>query len=244
MIRVFIGFDPSEIVSYHVLSHSIMKHASEPVGITPLNLANLKNIMVREMDELQSTEFSFSRFIVPYLCDYEGFAIFMDCDMLFLDDIAGLWKLRDERYAVQVVKHDHKPVEKTKFLGNQQLRYEMKNWSSVMLFNNGKCQNLTKDYVNSASGLELHQFKWLAGESDIGALPGRWNYLVDSRDNGDEEDIGNLHYTVGGPYFSDFRDCDFSREWWDAFHEMTSCENPAEGLKAPNDHVKAVDNSI
>ena len=87
--------------------------------------------------------------------------MFMDCDMLVLEDIAKLWALRDEKYAVMCVKHDHVPKEKTKFLGAQQTKYEKKNWSSVMLFNCAKCTALTPGYVNSASGLDLHRFNWL-----------------------------------------------------------------------------------
>jgi len=233
MIRVFVGYDRNETVAYHVLCHSILKHASEPVSITPLSLGNLSDIITRERVELQSTDFSFSRFIVPYLCDYQGFALFMDCDMLFLDDIAKLWKLRDDETAVQVVKHNHKPLEKIKFLGNTQTSYEKKNWSSVMLFNNKKCTTLTKDYVNSASGLELHQFKWLAGDDEIGSLPKRWNYLVESESDQTSDDIGNLHYTIGGPYFEEFKDCQYGEDWWRIYHEMNSCAGPVDGLSSP-----------
>ena len=139
MVRVFIGFDPVETISYHVLSHSIHARASEPVSIAPLMLSQLNGVMTRERHELQSTDFSFSRFLVPSLCDFEGWALFMDCDMLVLDDMAELWKLRDDNFAVQVVKHHHVPEETTKFLGNPQSKYEKKNWSSVMLFNNTSC---------------------------------------------------------------------------------------------------------
>ena len=74
-------------------------------------LEQLGGMLTRERNPLQSTDFSFSRFLVPYLCGYEGWSLFMDCDMLMLDDIAELWALRDERYAVQVVKHEHVPRE-------------------------------------------------------------------------------------------------------------------------------------
>ena len=170
MIRVFIGFDTVETVSYHVLSHSIQARCSEPVSITPLMLTQLSGLMTREHHNLQSTEFSFSRFLVPHLCDYQGWALFMDCDMLVLDDMADLWKLRDDNFAVQVVKHDHVPKETTKFLGQPQSKYEKKNWSSVMLFNNAKCRALTQDLVNTATGLELHRFQWLGDDDLIGEI--------------------------------------------------------------------------
>jgi len=179
MIRIFIGFDPREAVAFNVLAHSIQARASQPVAIAPLMLSQLGTLMWRERHNLQSSDFSFSRFLVPHLCDYQGWALFMDCDMLVRDDVAKLWHLRDEAFAVQCVKHDHVPAEATKFLGEAQTRYEKKNWSSVMLFNNAKCRALTPDYVNTASGLDLHRFNWLGNDELIGEIPRRWNHLVD-----------------------------------------------------------------
>ena len=212
MINVFIGYDPREAIAFSVLSCSIQARASEPVSISPLMLSQLKGILTRERHPLQSTDFSFSRFLTPYLSGYAGWSVFMDCDMLVLDDIASLHALRDDRYAVMVVKHDHVPKETKKFLGEPQSKYEKKNWSSVMLFNNAKCRALTPEYVNKASGLELHQFKWLAGDKVIGALPGRWNHLVGY--NPPRKDAALVHYTLGGPYFDDFRNCEYSKEWF------------------------------
>ncbi|CCQ73064.1 glycosyltransferase [Magnetospira sp. QH-2] len=236
MIRIFIGYDPNETVAYHVLSHSIISRASEPLSITPLSLAHLKGVMTREQNSLQSTEFSFSRFLVPYLCGFEGFAIFMDCDMLLFDDIAKLWSLRDPQYAVQVVKHDHVPVEETKFLGRTQSKYGKKNWSSVMLFNNEKCRALTPEYVDNASGLELHQFKWLGNDDAIGGLDDRWNYLVDVQPPRDRAGLSNIHFTIGGPYFKDYAHCGYAEDWWQAYRDMSSCGNPVDGLHTPPKH--------
>jgi hypothetical protein len=211
MIPVYIGFDPRETVAFSVLAHSIHVRATQPVSIVPLMLSQLQGILTRERHPLQSTDFSFSRFLTPYLSGYAGWSVFMDCDMLMLDDIAQLWALRDERYAVMVVKHDHVPKETRKFLGEPQSKYEKKNWSSVMLFNNAKCKALTPDYVNSASGLELHQFKWLADDGLIGGLPDRWNHLVGY--NTRRADAALVHYTLGGPYFSEFADCEYAPNW-------------------------------
>jgi hypothetical protein len=136
----------------------------------------------------------------------------MDCDMLMLDDIDRLWQMRDERYAVMVVKHRHVPQETTKFLGEPQSAYERKNWSSVMLFNNSKCGALSPDYVNRATGLELHQFRWLESEQLIGALPDRWNHLVGYHPP--RPDAGLVHFTLGGPYFPEFAGCEYAREWF------------------------------
>lgn len=212
MIRVFIGFDPRETVAYNVLAHSIQARASRPVAIAQLALAQLSGVFRRERHPLQSTDFSFSRFLVPHLSGFEGWSIFMDCDMLMLDDVARLYDLRDDRYAVMVVKHRHKPREASKFLDQPQSAYEKKNWSSVMLFNNPRCRALTPEYVNTASGLELHQFKWLEDEALIGELPHRWNHLVGY--DPPAPGMSLVHFTLGGPYFDEYRACEYAAEWF------------------------------
>jgi len=121
--------------------------------------------------------------------------------------------LKDETKAVLVCKHDYIPKEEVKFLGQTQTKYEKKNWSSVMLFNNQKCLSLTEDYVNSATGLQLHQFKWLESEDLIGSLPLEWNWLVGEYPT--NKNAKNLHYTLGGPYFSDYQDTDNASDWLD-----------------------------
>jgi hypothetical protein len=211
-IRVFIGYDAREAAAFSVLSHSIHARASQPVSITPVMLSQLAGVFRRERNPLQSSDFSFTRFLVPHLCDFQGWAIFMDCDMLVLDDIARLWALRDERYAVQVVKHVHVPKEETKFLGEVQTKYEKKNWSSVMLMNCARCTALTPEYVNNASGLQLHQFKWLEGDHLIGAIPHDWNHLVGYDEP--RQDASLVHYTIGGPYFPEYRRCEYAAEWF------------------------------
>lgn len=220
MIKVFIGYDSRESVAFHVLSHSIHKRASEPVSIIPIMLSQLEGLFLRDRHALQSTEFSFSRFLTPYLADFKGWSLFMDCDMLMLDDIAKLWAMRDDRYAVQVVKHDHVPEEDHKFLGQPQTKYQKKNWSSVVLFNNAKCQALTPDFVNTATGLELHQFKWLGDDQLIGDIPERWNHLVDY--NPKIDNPANVHFTTGGPYFDTYKDCSYADEWRQEFEDMSS----------------------
>ena len=213
MIRIFIGYDPREAVAFSVLSHSIQVRSSQPVGITPINLSQLKAQMWRGRAGLQSTEFSFSRFLTPYLCNYDGWAIFMDCDMLVLDDIAKLWKFRDDKFTVQCVKHNHVPKEKTKFLNQPQTVYEKKNWSSVMLLNCNKCAILTPEYVNTASGLALHCFRWLSDENQIGGIPHSWNHLVDYDPAKPIKEISNLHYTSGGPYYKEYSNCGYADVW-------------------------------
>lgn len=222
MIRVFIGYDARETVAWHVLCHSILARSSQPVSFVPLALDNLKGVFHRERNPLQSTDFSFTRFLTPYLSGYEGWSLFMDCDMLMRRDIAELWALRDERYAVMCVQHDHRPTESTKFLDQPQSAYGKKNWSSVMLFNNAKCGALTPDYVNTASGLELHQFKWLDGDQLIGALPHGWNHLVGY--DPPDADAANVHFTLGGPYFSEYAGCEHAAAWFAEREAMARVE--------------------
>jgi lipopolysaccharide biosynthesis glycosyltransferase len=153
---------------------------------------------------------------------YQGWAIFMDCDMLCRGDISELWALREDRYAVLCVQHDHRPNESAKFLGEVQSAYPKKNWSSLMLLNCARCTALTPDYVNTASGLQLHRFDWLDGDHQIGALPDRWNHLVDvqpaPRQPAAEGGPTLLHWTLGGPWFREQRTMGgpLAAEWFSA----------------------------
>ena len=210
-LNIFVGFDSSEIVAYHALCQSILDHASVPVRFTAINLANLKGVFTRPANAISSTEFSFSRFLTPYLSNYEGWSLFMDCDMLARADFADLFALADDRYAVMVAKHDYTPRDAIKFEGHVQTKYEKKNWSSVVLFNNARCRALDPAFVNTASGLELHQFKWLASDEEIGALPLEWNWLVGEYDFNPDAKVA--HFTRGGPYFPAYADEDYSDEW-------------------------------
>ena len=209
-IPIYIGYDPHERAAVNVLIDSLTQHSSRPLAITPIVARQLGGALHRARHPEQSTEFSFSRFLVPWLQNFQGWAIFMDCDMLCRGDIAELWEARDERYAVQCVQHDHVLRESVKFLGARQSRYTRKNWSSLMLFHCPRCTALTPDTVNSASGLALHRFEWLPDDSAIGSLPmGRWNHLIDVQP-ADARPAAQggpalVHWTLGGPWFRDTR---------------------------------------
>ena len=213
-MKIFIGYDAVESVAYHVLVQSIINNSSIPVEIIPLKQTMLP-IYRRERDPKQSNEFSFTRFLVPYLCNYEGFALFMDLDMLFRTDPAELWNLRDSTKSVQVVKHDYTPKTRTKYLGNIQYSYPRKNWSSVMLLNCAKCTTLTPEYVNSAPALDLHRFKWT---TEIGELAPEWNHLVG--EYAPNPDAKIVHFTIGGPWFPEYMNTEFSEEWFKVYSDM------------------------
>lgn len=228
-LKVFIGYDHREAIAYHVLSHSIMRRASRPVSIQPIALHQFQGYWTRPRAPQQSTDFTFARFLTPWLAGDgapSGVSIFMDCDMLCLDDIC---KLEDYAHSnpyadVLVVKHDYDPISEKKFLNQTQTNYPCKNWSSLMVFNGHRqaIRNLTPSYVNAAPAMDLHQFKW---SEAVGALPLRWNHLV-----GEYEptyDVGIAHFTLGGPWFSGYHDCEYSKEWYDELKDMLHRDSPS-----------------
>ena len=174
MINLTIGFDPREAVAYHVCSQSIISRSSEPLAITPLALKNLKGYHESHKDG--SNAFIYTRFLTPHLMNYQGWCIFVDGDMVVLDDIAKLWAQRDDRYAVMVVKHDYQTNAPMKYLGNINENYPRQNWSSVILWNCGHPDNkvLTPGYVETATGAQLHRFQHLKDEEMMGASAGPW----------------------------------------------------------------------
>jgi hypothetical protein len=217
--KIFVGYDPVETVSYHTMCHSILSRSTIPVSFTPINQRNLKRCYDRPRDPKQSNEFSFTRFLVPYLCGYQGWAAFFDCDMMVRTDIKELYDLRDENKALLCVQHDYTPKLENKYLGNVQYQYPRKNWSSVVLWNCGHPANriLTPKYVEQATGLELHRFNHLT-DSQIGSLDVGWNWLVQDYNlsslEGGKKRIKNVHWTNFGPWLNDYQHVDFADEWY------------------------------
>ncbi len=223
-LKIFIGYDPKEAVAFHVLCHSLLEKSSKPISITPINLKNLQGLYSRQHDQRQSNEFSFSRFLVPYLCDYEGFGMYMDCDMLALGDVSTISNDIDESHAVSVVQHDYESKVKVKYLGNKQYSYPRKNWSSFIIWNCAHPSNRGVDpnFIEAADAATLHRFLWLKDE-EIGKLSTKWNWLVGEYDN-PTKDIKVLHWTLGGPYFKEYSNTEFSEEWNEEFKSMTFCK--------------------
>jgi len=227
-MKVFVGYDTREDIAYQVCKHSIVSKQPE-ADVRPLKQQELRDAgwYTRPVDKLASTEFTFTRFLVPELANFEGWALFMDCDMILTTDIKELFDQADDKYAVMCVKHDYKVKEGTKMDGQKQTVYPRKNWSSVMLFNCGHPSNraLTQELVNNPeiNGAYLHRFSWL-NDGEIGELDHTWNYLVGVYNDLDKPKL--IHYTEGGPWFEqeEYRFCKFHREWKNELIDMMRYE--------------------
>jgi hypothetical protein len=217
VLNVYIGYDPREAVAFYTLAHSILQRSTIPVSIAPLMRGQLADLYWRARGPTESTDFSMTRFLVPALSEYRGWSLYMDCDMLCRTDIAQILSHIESERAVLVCKHDYVPSTERKFLDQVQTRYPRKNWSSLMLFNNERCGALTPEYVNTASGLDLHRFAWI-DDRLVGELPLEWNWLVGEYPYNADAKIA--HFTLGGPYFEAYRDCDYAAEWFAERRQM------------------------
>ena len=214
--RVFIGWDRREPIAYDVASFSLKRHATIPVEITPIKLDELRTrgLYRRSEDPLASTEFTYSRFLTPFLAGFKGWALFCDCDFLWLGDVAGLSGFMNSDKALYCVQHDYRPTETTKMDGQVQTVYPRKNWSSLMLFN---CEHpavkaLTPDVVNLETGAYLHRMQW-ARDEDIGALPITWNWLEGWNEKPAKGTPNVVHFTRGGPWFAEWQNVDYGDLW-------------------------------
>lgn len=202
--NIYIGFDEREAEVFHVCTQSIISLAKKPVSITPLTLQSISSYYDLGMRD-GSNAFVYTRFLCPYLSEFQGWSLFLDGDMVLLDDVNNLFELSDENSAVVVVKHDYKTKAAVKYMGAKNEDYPRKNWSSVILWNNAHPKNriLTPDLVKSKTGKFLHRFEWL-NDTDIGELPIEWNWLPDEL--GANKGAKLLHYTLGAPCFPDYAD--------------------------------------
>jgi len=221
MLKVFIGYDPKEADAFEVCAYSLRKHTSIPLGIVPVDQAKLRarGLYTRPVDEPASTAFAHTRFLVPHLARYQGWAMFVDCDFLFTKDINELGAVMDKSKAVNVVKHDYKPRAKFKMDGQPQVGYPRKNWSSLMLFQTERCRMLTPEYVNSAPPEDLHRFAWMP-DADIGELPLEFNWLEGEYEWENPEPPGAIHFTNGGPWHTNHKSVRFGDLWVQTLYEM------------------------
>ncbi|KQK19255.1 protein CDI [Brachypodium distachyon] len=242
--RVFVGYDSREDIAYRVCRRSLLRRSSIPLEIIPIVQDELRSagLYWRERGPTESTEFSFTRFLTPHLAGYRGWALFIDCDFLFVADVAELARMcaaANPRHAVLCVHHDYAPKEATKMDGAVQTLYPRKNWSSMVLFNCGHPKNraaLTPDEVSTRSGAHLHRFAWL-DDDEVGEVPFVWNFLV-GHNRVDPDDVAGttpraIHYTSGGPWFERYKDCEFADLWIQERDAYESEEKQAEEVNKP-----------
>ena len=220
--RVYVGWDSREDIAYQVCRSSILHHA-ENVEVIPLRLDELKQqgLVTRPDDAKASTQFTFTRFLVPHLNRYNGWALFIDCDFLFTTDVNELFDLADPSKAVMVVKHDYEVKDgSVKMDGQVQHSYPRKNWSSCMLFNcdHDANKSLHPDIINSKEMSYLHRLSWLSDDL-IGDLPHAWNWLVGHYHEPEDGKPKAIHYTLGGPWFKEYADVEYSQLWLNALQE-------------------------
>ena len=223
-MKVFVGYDTREDIAYQVCKHSL-ESRNKNVEVRPLKQNELREQgwYSRPIDKLASTEFTFTRFLVPELCNFDGWALFCDSDIIFIEDIKELFDQADNKYAVMCAQHDYTPKEGVKMDGQTQTVYPRKNWSSVVLFNCGHPSNkkLDLNLVNNPeiTGSYLHRFSWL-DDSEIGQISHEWNWLTDWYEEGKDGSPKALHYTEGGPWFENYRNCGWHSTWKIELQEM------------------------
>ena len=214
-IKIVVGFDQRESIAYHVFIQSIIENSSLPVLFVPLAINVLNGYKETHTDK--SNDFIYSRFLTPYLNNFNGWAIFADGDMICQADIKELWDLRDESKALLVVKHDYQTKVHKKYLGNINENYPRKNWSSVILWNcaHPKHKILTPEFIASQTGKYLHRFSWL-DDSDIGELPKEWNWLaIEYPEN---KNAKLIHYTLGTPCFKEYKNTEMADIWYETYN--------------------------
>ena len=224
-LRIFVGFDSREAVAYHVCCNSLIRHASRPLSITPLDLGNLEGVY-EEKHKDGSNAFIYSRFLVPYLAGFRGTALYLDGDMIVTDDIAKIFDLVEVGKDVMVVKHNYETKYPTKYFGAVNESYPKKNWSSVMLFPNCSTfpvQRLTPSFVAKQTGEFLHRMQWTTSDR-IGSLPKEWNWLVGEYETNPDAKL--VHYTISIPAIQDCGDQVHAKQWWDEYHKLVNIDGP------------------
>lgn len=214
-IRLFIGWDDREAIGGHVFIQSLRKTTKHPVSLTLLTKELAESFGVGTDG---TNPFSLSRFLVPYLCNYQGYAIYMDgADMMLRSDLKELWDLREPlQVGAQVVKHDYQTKSVRKYIGTVMETgnegYPRKNWSSVIIWDCGCFHNrrLTPEFIASKGGEYLHRFTWL-GDAQLGELPAEWNHIP--RENPPNPNAKLVHFSLGLPGFEHYRHDEHSREW-------------------------------
>lgn len=215
-LNVYVGYDPRIETAVNVCVSSLQRRSTVPVHL--LQKSSLFPAFNRPTEPNQSTEFTYTRFMVPFLNNYTGWSVFCDCDFIFVEDIASILKYADPTKAVSVCKHpSYNPRTAIKMDGIKQHVAYRKNWASLMLFNNAHPSNkkLTPELINTIMpGVLLHQFSWL-DDTEIGSLPLEWNCLDDYYHL---EQPKAIHYTDGGPWFKGYEQTFYSDRWYEEYY--------------------------
>lgn len=226
-MKVYIGYDSSQAAASAVCEYSIQKYLKYDIQIVHLKKQDLidRSIYFRPEGDPASTDFTYTRFLVPYLNDYQGYSMFVDSDFLFRTDLTKLFdRIGNDRNiqntAVYCVQHmPYNPKQETKFWGNKQHSFPRKNWSSLMIFNNSHeaCKRLTPLAIANQTPQWLHRMYWCR-DNQIGNIDLEWNWLVGEYDY--KNDVQALHFTNGGPW-NDVWGQDYENEWLNIYEEMT-----------------------
>lgn len=212
---IYVGWDSREDIAYQACKASILKHTNKTINIVPIkqNVLRDNKLYNRSVDLLASTEFTLTRFLVPQLNNWNGWALYIDCDFIFLEDVQKLFDLAKDKYAVMCVQHDYAPTSKRKMDGQQQHIYPRKNWSSAILFN---CSHPAHKQIDvndeTKDGKWFHRFGWL-DDSEIGKISHEWNWLVGWYKEPADGNPKALHYTQGGPWLEEYKNCEYSKEF-------------------------------
>jgi len=216
-MNIYVGYDPKYSKVFEACTNSIFRNTDSPsfYTVTPLDQQKLRDSKVywREEDDRASTPFSLTRFLVPLLNGYSGWALYCDSDFIFLDDVSNLLALKDDSKAVMVVQHNYEPKPGFKMNRKVNHTYRRKNWSSLMLFNCSHiaCKGLIPEIVNGLDPADLHQLAW-CDEHEIGKLPTKWNHLVGYYD---DPSPSAIHFTDGGPWLLGYDNEPFAEIWND-----------------------------
>jgi len=205
-IPIYIGVDSRQPIAFQVLAHSIYTRCSVPVSITPLYIDQLP------IKRMGLTQFTYTRYLVPWLSKYQGRSIFLDADMLVLGDIYELYTLADPSKDVCVVKNRQK--------------FE---WASMMVFNNERCKKLTPQYIDDPTSKPM-TFEWT---DNIGELPNEWNYCVGYDVSRETEKL--IHFTQGIPCFSETQSCEYAKEWQEEY-KLANSTVPWEDIMGSSVH--------
>lgn len=180
-VRVYVGGLEEQLIATKVLEFSIRNHSSMPVEITPLHRTNLSIPLPLKEENQPRTPFSFQRFLIPQLENFNGRAIYLDSDMQVFDDVRFLWEMPFDGADIITVQNSTGTNRKPQF--------------SVMLLNcsalNWRISEIIKSLDNGEITYEEVVLQMSLAKNVRAALPATWNSLEHFK----EGETKLLHYT-------------------------------------------------